>query len=68
MLKKLRPLFILLSFIGLGLTVIPSILVSAGIIAMDINKDLMFAGTVLWFGTVVFWMNREKKNKDTNTG
>jgi predicted membrane channel-forming protein YqfA (hemolysin III family) len=51
----------ILSFIGLGLTIIPSILVLAGTIDMEMNKNLMMAGTVLWFGTVIFWMNKNKK-------
>jgi hypothetical protein len=28
---------------------------------MDQNKNLMILGTVLWFGTVTFWMNKKKK-------
>jgi len=57
----MRKLLILLSFIGLGLTIVPSVLVLTGDINMDQNKKLMMIGTILWFGTVVFWMNKSKK-------
>ena len=57
MLKFLKTL----SFIGLGLTLFPSVFVLTGSIGMETNKDLMLIGTVLWFGTVVFWMDRKKK-------
>jgi hypothetical protein len=49
-----------ISFIGLGFTIVPSILVLSGDIGMDLNKSLMMAGTILWFGTVIFWMNKNK--------
>ncbi len=62
MLDKLRPLLITISFLGLGLTIIPSILVLMGILDMNMNKNLMFLGTVLWFGSVIFWMNKEEDN------
>jgi hypothetical protein len=51
----------ILSFTGLGFTIFPSVLVLAGAIDMEMNKNLMLIGTVLWFGTAVFWMNRKKK-------
>ncbi|MBR9997955.1 MAG: hypothetical protein KFF73_03245 [Cyclobacteriaceae bacterium] len=52
----------IISFIGLGFTILPSIFVLTGTIGMQLNKNLMILGTVLWFGTVIFWMNRKKKN------
>ena len=51
----------ILSYIGLGFTIIPSLFVLTGTIGMEMNKNLMLLGTVLWFGTVVFWMDRKKK-------
>ncbi len=52
----------ILSFIGLGFTLLPSVFVLMGIIDMELNKSLMMLGTILWFGTVIFWMNRNKKS------
>jgi hypothetical protein len=49
-----------ISFIGLGLTIIPSILVLTGDATMGQNKFMMLTGTILWFSTVVFWMNKKK--------
>jgi hypothetical protein len=57
----MRRLWIIISFIGLGLTIFPSILILTGIVTMDQNKNLMLLGTILWFGTVAFWMNKKKK-------
>lgn len=51
----------ILSFTGLGFTILPSILVLTGDIDMELNKHLMMLGTILWFGTVIFWMNKRKK-------
>jgi predicted membrane channel-forming protein YqfA (hemolysin III family) len=57
----MRTILKILSFIGLGLTILPSVLVLTRTIDMELNKTLMMVGTLLWFGTVVFWMNKKKK-------
>lgn len=49
-----------LSYIGLILTVVPSFLVFAGVIELSFHKTLMLIGTLLWFLTAPFWMNKEK--------
>ena len=49
----------LLSYIGLVLTLLPSFLVFSGVISLDSHKTLMFIGTLLWFGTAPFWMNKK---------
>ena len=48
-----------LSYIALGLTVIPSFLVFAEKITWQLHADLMLCGTVLWFFTAPFWMKRD---------
>lgn len=50
----------ILSYIGLILTVVPSFLVFAGVIELSFHKTLMLIGTLLWFLTAPFWMNKEK--------
>lgn len=45
-----------LSFLGLGLTVVPAFLVWAGVLTWDTHATLMLVGTVLWFVTAPFWM------------
>jgi hypothetical protein len=55
----MRTLLMIISFIGLGLTLIPSILILTGDVTMTQNKTLMLIGTVLWFGTVIFWMHKK---------
>jgi len=56
----MRTLTIIISFIGLVMTIIPSFLVLIGEASMDQNKNFMLIGTLLWFGTVPFWMNKKK--------
>lgn len=56
----MRTLAIIISFIGLALTIIPSFLVLIGETTIDQNKNFMLIGTLLWFGTVPFWMNKKK--------
>lgn len=53
----------IISYAGLLLTLIPSFLVFAKGIEFDTNKHLMLLGTVLWFGTRPFWMNKSKQAK-----
>ncbi len=49
----------ILSIIGLIMTIIPAFLVFTGVIDLAANKNWMFAGTVLWFVTAPFWMNKK---------
>lgn len=55
----------LISFVGLCLTIVPAFLVFAGSIELSLNKNLMLAGTLLWFCTAPFWMNKEKVQKES---
>jgi hypothetical protein len=58
----MKPLLMLLSFLGLALTVIPAFLVFGGVISWSAHANLMFAGMVLWFATAPFWMGKKAKN------
>lgn len=51
---------IIVSAIGLVLTIVPSFFVLAGSMELDTNKNLMILGTALWFVTVPFWINKPK--------
>ena len=46
----------LLSFAGLGLTVVPAFLVFTGALTWGTHALLMLAGTVLWFASAPVWM------------
>ncbi len=48
----------IISYIGLGLTLIPSIMVFTGDATLESNKMLMLIGTVLWFISAPSWMNK----------
>lgn len=56
-----KKLLIILSIIGLILTVVPSILVFTQMITMTLNHQLMVAGMVLWFITAPGWMNKKEE-------
>lgn len=47
-----------ISYVGLLLTVVPSILVFAGAMELDIHKTLMWIGMVLWFVPAPFWLKK----------
>lgn len=58
----------IISFTGLALTILPSVLVFSGVIAMRTHYLLMAVGFVLWFASAPFWMKsqsleEEEKNK-----
>lgn len=56
----MKIVLMILSFIGLGLTVVPAFLVFAGTIEWETHANLMMAGTILWFITAPFWMKKDK--------
>ncbi len=49
-----------LSFIGLILTIVPSVLVFKEVISFDLHTNLMIVGMLLWFGTSPFWMKERE--------
>ncbi len=48
-----------LSYLGLLLTIVPGILVFAGLLDLPAYKSWMLAGTVIYFVTAPWWINRE---------
>lgn len=49
-----------ISFLGLGLTVVPAFLVFAGSIEWSTHAMLMMVGALLWFVTAPFWMRGDR--------
>jgi len=47
----------IISYTGLALTLVPSLLHFAGEMSLSMHKTLMFVGTIAWFVTAPFWMN-----------
>jgi uncharacterized membrane protein YjjP (DUF1212 family) len=58
---KLKLLLKLLSAIGFILTILPSFFVFNNIIDLNTDKLLMFIGTIIWFSSSPFWMNKGVK-------
>ena len=48
----------ILSYSGLALTVVPAVLVLAGVLSWRAHAVLMLVGATLWFTTASFWMGR----------
>ncbi|MCA9731838.1 MAG: hypothetical protein H6696_06620 [Deferribacteres bacterium] len=48
----------LISYVGLILTIVPSLLVFSGTITLDMCKWLMLLGTIIWFVSAPTWMNQ----------
>ncbi|MCW9713293.1 hypothetical protein LQ318_10280 [Aliifodinibius salicampi] len=56
----MRKILIIISIIGLVLTVVPSVLVFIQEISMEAHKQLMIVGMLMWFGTSPFWMKEQE--------
>ena len=54
----------IVSFIGLGLSIIPAVLVFGEQLDPSTCKQLMFLGTVIWFVTAPTWMIRKEIPSD----
>lgn len=57
-----RIILIIISFVGLALTIVPAFLVFFQTMTLDQNKNLMFIGTIMWFITAPFWMKHKKES------
>lgn len=60
----MKKITFIISLICLGFTLIPSFLVFFEVISMEVNKNLMFTGTIGWFLTAPFWMNQKEGNSN----
>jgi hypothetical protein len=56
-----------LSIVCLLLTLLPSFFVYLQMISLETNKNLMLIGTIGWFLTAPFWMNKNKENYAPDT-
>lgn len=52
----------LLSFAGLLLTIVPSIMVFYGYTSLQQSKNMMVWGVLIWFLTAPFWLNKSLKD------
>ncbi len=56
----MKTILIVLSVLGLILTIAPAFLVFAGTIPWTAHSHLMATGMVLWFGTAPFWLGKKE--------
>ncbi|EPR65210.1 hypothetical protein [Cyclobacterium qasimii] len=54
----------IISFIGLGLCIVPAILVFGEHMEASTCKQLMFLGTIMWFATAPSWMIKKEVPSD----
>lgn len=50
-----------IALVGLALTAVPSVLVFMGSITPEVNKQLMAAGTVIWFVAAPIWFRKSRE-------
>jgi hypothetical protein len=62
--RTLKPL----SYLGLALSLFPSMFFAAGYISMETSKNIMIIGMFLWFGTAVFWIKKSSFEDDDSAG
>lgn len=55
----MKPLLKIISYIALLATVLPSVLVFAGVIELETHKWIMFIGMIVWFVTAPFSIKRK---------
>jgi hypothetical protein len=55
----MKMLATVLAIIALGLTIIPAILVFIGKMDLTLHKQLMTAGTILWFVCAPIWFRKK---------
>lgn len=53
----------IISYAALALTLLPAFLVLWGYIEPSLSKTLMLVGTIIWFGTASFWMNKSEEEE-----
>lgn len=56
----MRQIVRLISFLGLLLTIGPSVFVLYGVISWNLHASLMLVGMVLWFSTAPFWIRSDR--------
>lgn len=52
----MKRILMIISYIGLAFSFLPSILVLKGVLTLQNHFWLMGIGMILWFGTAPFWM------------
>jgi hypothetical protein len=57
---------LLISILCLLLSIVPSLLVYFQTITPEANKALMLIGTIGWFITAPFWMNKQQSSTQEN--
>jgi len=57
----MRVTAIIVSLVGLCLTVLPSFFVLHEQLSWKVHTQLLFVGMILWFISAPFWMRKEKK-------
>ncbi|HYH57407.1 MAG TPA: hypothetical protein VD772_12385 [Anseongella sp.] len=57
----MKTLLKIASFSGLMLAFLPSLLVLGGQLDMESHYRWTLAGTIVWFATAPFWIDKKKK-------
>lgn len=49
----------IVSFCGLGLSIVPALLVYGGVMEKQLYLNLLLTGMLLWFGSAIFWIKKD---------
>lgn len=60
----MKTLLKIVSYIGLGMTIIPSILVFSGVIETKTSFIIMGIGMFVYFGSAPFWMKSKSLEEE----
>ena len=56
----MKSILVIVSYLGLALTILPSFFLVTGVVPSTTCKSLMLIGTLFWFGTSVFWVGKKE--------
>ena len=54
----MKTLLPIVSYLGLALVIVPPLAYLAAAMDKSVMSSVMLAGTIVWFASVPFWMNR----------
>ena len=60
----MKKIALIISLICLTMTLVPAFLVFFQVIPLETNKHLMLAGTIGWFLTAPYWMDKKEKAEE----
>ena len=61
----MKYLYILLSVVGLGMTLVPSLLLFFNVLETEQMQNYILTGTLLWFAGAIPWLGKKRSNTES---